>query len=41
MVSMTSQTEVKITYLQIALTEIHNVELEEKGSGLKRDDRRR
>ena len=41
MVSMTSQTEVKIDYLRIALTEIHNVELEEKCSGLQRDNDRR
>ena len=37
MVSVSSQTEVKIDSLQIAWTEIHNIEMEEKCYGLQRD----
>ena len=37
MVSMTLQTEVKSDSLQIAMTEIHNYELEEECYGLQRD----
>ena len=37
MVSVSSQTEVKIDTLQIAWTEIQNIELEEECYGLQRD----
>ena len=37
MVSVSSQTEVKIHFLQIAWTEIHNTELEQKCYGQQRD----
>ena len=42
MVSMTSKTELKNDSLQIALTQIHKIELEKKYYGLQGDiDRRR
>ena len=41
MVSVSSQTEVKIDSPHIEWTEIHNIELEEKCYGLERDNERR